>query len=187
MSLLVIGAALLVLVALGAGLRRLFERWRWHSWQGGDHPTGAGEAEDSARLVELLTGLEAQLPLARDRLEAFFQTRFRTARDHNGYRVFVGRTARYRVEVQLPEGTFRGRVQLHFSPAMASGSESALAALLPGGWRVPPPPRSHGASPELAGAYVVDRPWGQIWVTSHKGDRVWVLALEPGRRGSPGV
>ena len=56
----------------------------------------------------------------------------------------------------------------------------------PGGYSLPPPPPGI-APPEFAGAYVVDRPWGQLWFTFYTGDRLVSVALAPGRKGSPGV
>ena len=147
----------------------------------------AGEKDDSEQLLELLAGLEAALPLERGRLEALFQTRFRTTLARLFSRVLVARTARFRVELRLPKGDFPGSLGLEFTPAMASGSQRALLHRLPGGHHVPPPPQPPGAPARLEGGYAVHRPWGRIWVTLHAGDRVAGLALDPGVHGSPGV
>jgi hypothetical protein len=146
-----------------------------------------GEKDDSERLLELLAGLEASLPLERGRLEALLQTKFRTplARFFSG--VLAARTTRFRVELRLPKLDFPGSLSLHFTPAMASGSQSALLRRLPGGRHVPPPPPGHGAPAGIEGGYVVDRPWGRVWVTLQQGDRVAGLAFDPGVHGSPGV
>jgi hypothetical protein len=116
-------------------------------------------------LVDLVAGLEGQLPLERARLKAFFAG-------------LPAGTPRFQVDLRLPQ-----QLSLRFTPATAC----AVARHFPGGHHLPPPPPGVGAPAELEGAYVVDRPWGRLWFTLHRGDRVAALALEPGVHGSPGV
>jgi hypothetical protein len=92
--------------------------------------------------------------------------------------VLVAETPRFSVELGLPKYDVAGSLAFHFAPAMASGSGAAVMERFPGGHHVPPPPPGSGAPAELAGAYVVDRPWGRWWFR---------LAMEPGVHGSPGV
>jgi len=137
------------------------------------------------QLWTLVEGLEQQLPLQQDRLEAFFGATFETRKNHNKRPILVSRTARYEVEVHPPSGAFQGDMTVRFTSPLTV-DPNAVVKRFPGGHSLPPPPPGYGPA-DAQGAYVADRPWGQIWFAFYTGNRLFQLSISPGLRGSPGV
>ncbi|HEY1547567.1 MAG TPA: hypothetical protein VGG28_07100 [Kofleriaceae bacterium] len=127
-------------------------------------------------LWSLLAGLEAQLPVRRESLEAFLGTALEPMRD----RKLVAKTPSYAIEVR-----HEGDVAVVFTPPFPISS-STVGQRFPNGHALPPPPPGWGPA-DAAGTYVVDRAWGQIWFSFFVGDRLAQLSLAPGRHGSPGI
>lgn len=140
---------------------------------------------DDDRLWELVRGIEERLPLRRERLEAFFATTFATSRDHNRRPILVGKSARYELELRPANGSVDGDLTVRFTPAL-NVDASAVVARFADGSSLPPPPPGYGPA-EAAGAYVANRPWGQIWFTFFTGNRLTQISIGPGMRYSPGV
>ena len=138
---------------------------------------------DSEELWDLISGIEEQLPLQRDTLEAFFGTSFKGSVDWNGRPILVATTKRYEVELLAAQGDHPGNMTVKFEPPLRVAS-SAVYQRFPGGHSLPPP--QYGAN-DLEGAYVANFSWGQIWFTFYTGNRLTQISIGPGMRGSPGV
>jgi hypothetical protein len=116
-----------------------------------------------------LDAIEAQLPLTQAKLKPLVKVSFVKG-----------------VSFREAKGGDPGHVTLEL--AATDISAEAVAARLPGGHWVPPPPPGWGGS-DAGPGYVVDRPWGQLWFGfgSGAGAAVRKLSFAPGAHGSPGV
>jgi len=139
----------------------------------------------SDELWSLVTSIEEQLPLQRDLLEALFGVSFKGTVDHNRQPLLVATTASYEVELRVPTGPSQGSLGIKFTPPPILPSSSITATFPVGHW-VPPPPPGYGV-PDAQGAYIVERPWGQLWFALYTGDRLFQISFAPGKRGSPGI
>jgi hypothetical protein len=140
---------------------------------------------DADQLWALLADIERLLPLRQEALEQQFRTTFEQARDHNRQLIHVAKTPTFELELRPPSAGVDAMLVVRFAPPLQVGT-AAVHEHFPGGHSLPPPPPGWGP-PDAAGAYVAERPWGQIWFTFFTGDRLMQLSIGPGMHGSPGV
>lgn len=140
---------------------------------------------DDERVWSLVQSIEDELPLQRDTLEALFGVSFKGSVDQFRQPILVATTACYEVELRAPSGASQGSLGIRFTPPPVMPS-SSMTTRFPGGHWVPPPPPGYGV-PDAQGAYIVERPWGQLWFALYTGDRLFQVSFAPGKRGSPGV
>lgn len=139
----------------------------------------------SADVFTLVASIEDDLPLQRDTLEILFGVSFKGSVDHNRQPILVATTAAAEIELRVPKGASEGSLGIRFTPPPVLPS-SAITERFPVGHWVPPPPPGYGV-PDAQGAYIVERPWGQLWFALYTGDRLFQISFAPGKRGSPGV
>jgi hypothetical protein len=139
---------------------------------------------DAREVFALLDELETYVPLRADTLEARFGVTFEVTRDWRQRELLVAKTSALEIELR-PSGD-AGPGDLSIMLPGVHVTWPVLAEKYPGGRSLPPPPPGYGPAEALY-AYVVDRPFGQLWFTFYTGDRLVRVALEPGRSGSPGV